>query len=175
MTNDIAELRETAGKEVALNESKGDIFIPGICFIGGKQRTYGVQTPEAKAHHKCEPLGVRKAVFLEKQMTPFASAYADFKADPAKDCELTLMGMYEKNPDDKGAPMSRVLVNGYTVFAGPTLMPESDWGTQKITIPAAVLNKDGGNRLEIINLEEGYGTQTPPFIVIVYAVIRSKI
>ncbi len=174
MTNDIAELRETAGKEVALNESKGDIFIPGICFIGGKQRTYGVLTPEAKAHHKCEPLGVRKAVFLEKQMTPFASAYTVFKADPARDYELTLMGMYEKNPDDKAAPMARVLVNGYTVFAGPTLMPESDWGTQKITIPAAVLNKDGGNRLEIINLEEGYGAQTPPFIVIVYAVIRGK-
>lgn len=174
MAREIAELRETAQKEVALDETKGDVFIPGICFIGGKHRTYGALTAEAKAHHRSDPLGRRQAIFLEKQMTPYAGAYADFKADPAKDYELTLMGMFEKNNDEKAAPMCRILVNGYTAFAGTTLMPDCDWGTQKIAIPASMLNKDGTNRLEIVNLEEGYGTQTPPFIAIVYAVIRSK-
>ena len=174
MAKEIAELREIACKEVALDESKGDLFIAGICFIGGKHRTYGVRTQDEKDRHKSSPVGIRKAIFIEKQMTPFARAHADFKADPARDRELILMGMYENNPDDKAAPMCRILVNGYTAFAGPTLLPDCDWGMQKIAIPASMLNKDGTNRLEIVNLEEGYGTQTPPFISIVYAVIRNN-
>ena len=171
---DIAELRETAQKEVALDESKGDVFLPGICFIGGKHRKYGVKTPEEKARHRSDPVGIRKAIFLEKQLTPFAQAYSDFKlADSAKGCELILNGMYEKNPDDQSAPSYRILVNGHVAFEGPTLLPaDCEWGTQKIAIPASMLNKNGLNRMEIINLEEGFGTQTPPFIAIVYAVIR---
>ncbi len=172
MAVDIAELREIAQKEVALNEAKGDRFMPGICFIGGKQRSYGFRTAEEKAQNPSFPLGIRKGVFLEKQMTPHARAYSDFKAEPGRDRELILRGMHEKNPDDLDAPMCRIRVNGYTVFAGPTLLPPCDWGTQKIAIPARILNPDGTNRLEIVNLEEGYGTQTPPFIAIVYAVIR---
>ncbi len=172
MAKEIAELREVAQKEVALDEAKGDVFIPGICFVGGKQRGYGVATPDEKKAHRSSPLGIRKAIFLEKQMTPFSRAYSDFNAGAPRNLNLVLMGMFEKNRDDKAAPMCRVLVNGYTVFAGPTLMPDCDWGTQTIAIPASVLNKDGMNRLEIVNLEEGFGTQTPPFLAIVYAVIR---
>ncbi len=168
MAKEIAELRETAQKEVALNESKGDVFLPGICFIGGKHRVYGMKTPEAKALHKSFPLGIRRAVFIEKQMTPYSRIYADFKAGPEKDLKLFLSVMFEKNPDDLDAPMCRVLVNGHTVFAGPTLLPECDWGVHTITIPARILNPDRINRLEIVNLEEGFGTQTPPFIAIVY-------
>ena len=81
--------------------------------------------------------------------------------------------MYEKNPDDQSAPSYRILVNGHVAFEGPTLLPaDCEWGTQKIAIPASMLNKNGLTRMEIINLEEGFGTQTPPFIAIVYAVIR---
>jgi hypothetical protein len=99
--------------------------------------------------------------------SPFPQVKATLKLEkiPARPT-LTVGGMDDNWPAPHKAPIE-ILVNGTSVFKGPSEFPDNEWAARSFPIPDGAL-KVGDNEVLIKNLGDSASPSTPPWFGVTF-------
>jgi hypothetical protein len=157
-----AMARKQAESEMKLYPE--DIFIAANDFTGGRQEYYGLN---------CER---RYQATLFGEQSQYSQATARFEVEPfPSDCNyrLILSGQDNDGPGRTGAEKKcqiRISVNGHEVFAGENPFVCRGWSQHEFVLPGQNLERN--SQLKIENIEQSAGENSPPWVMINYAVVR---
>ncbi len=113
------------------------------------------------------------AIILYGARSPYPQVKAVLKLAkvPGKPA-LTVGGMDDNWPPPHKAPIE-ILVNGTSVFKGPSEFPDNEWAVKTFPIPDGAL-KVGDNEVLIKNLGDSASPSTPPWFAVTFLKIAEN-